>query len=97
MGLIAHPRPTCGVCGVLYVPEYQGPCQEPYCSGRVSWEATALRLTEQLQGAVEALERIAHHEREGDYAGQVNAMRAIAAQAVYDVRRPGGRYETSSS
>lgn len=29
-----------------------------------------------------ALEQIAHHEREGDYAGQVNAMRAIARDAL---------------
>jgi hypothetical protein len=45
---------------------------------------------EQLRGAVAALEMIAHHQREGDHAGQVNAMRAIASEAVARLQ-PGGQ------
>jgi hypothetical protein len=35
-----------------------------------------------------ALYEIAHHEREGDYAGQVNAMRAIATDALTHEETP---------
>jgi hypothetical protein len=45
-------------------------------------EARAVLDAANYQGAVEALEQIAHHEREGDHAGQVNAMRAIASEAL---------------
>lgn len=43
-------------------------------------------LSNAMHGEIEslrdALRAIAHHAREGDYAGQVNAMRAIAAEAL---------------
>ena len=51
--------PRCDVCGVEYVEDYEGPCQEPrgryddargdwtdHCPGRVSWRATASMLYE---------------------------------------------------
>jgi hypothetical protein len=59
MTVIEHSGPRCRACGVVYIAEYEGPCQEPRCYGSVSWEATADALAEQLRGAVEALETIA--------------------------------------
>jgi hypothetical protein len=41
-------NPICASCGVEYVPEYEGPCQEPGCTGRVSWKATADHLAARL-------------------------------------------------
>lgn len=43
----------------------------------------AYRIAREGDGYRAALERIAHHEHEGDYAGQVNAMRAIASEAIH--------------
>lgn len=53
--------PRCDQCGVEYIEDYEGPCQEPrgnyneytgwssVCPGRVSWRATAEAL--QKRGA----------------------------------------------
>jgi hypothetical protein len=50
-GAIDAAGPTCNRCGVTYVPEGEGQtCGEPYCNGRVTWEATVDRLASQLRG-----------------------------------------------
>jgi hypothetical protein len=51
------------------------------CRTNMGLEAN-IRLSQELAGAIDALKAIAHHERAGDYAGQVNAMRAIASDAL---------------
>lgn len=45
---ITAENPICASCGVEYVPDYEGPCQEPGCTGRVSWRATADHLAARL-------------------------------------------------
>ena len=52
-------------------------------ASRTAWVERRVRALEAARDRYRAaLERIAHHEREGDYAGQVNAMRAIAMVAL---------------
>lgn len=46
--------PTCDRCGVTYIAEYEGPCQEGGCSGRVSWEAAC----DALRAAITAREAV---------------------------------------
>jgi hypothetical protein len=48
-------NPICASCGVEYVPDYEGPCQEPGCTGRVSWRATADHLAARLAEVMQAL------------------------------------------
>lgn len=52
MDVTEHSFPTCTVCGMPHN-GYEGPCLEPGCPGRVTWEATADRLYEQLQGVAQ--------------------------------------------
>jgi hypothetical protein len=33
--VIEHSGPRCRACGVVYIAEYEGPCQEPRCYGSV--------------------------------------------------------------
>jgi hypothetical protein len=91
MTVIEHSGPTCNRCGVTYVPEGEGQtCGEPYCNGRVTWEATADRLASQLRAAVDAetLERYrwALHEAVRfmtDRRGNPDAIKALLVLAEW--------------
>lgn len=72
--------PICAACGVLYVAEYEGPCQEESgCSGRVSWEATADRLAARLGTLERAILDVALTPDSDSGVRLAKAQRALAA------------------